>query len=117
MKKLLLVLIVLGLLVALNWSRVESIFKGFSEQSAEQTVLLGFYVQDIPANISPHLGLNFLDETNVEMYADNTKLGETVQYRIQGDSLVITHACGTWYMEIRGDKLYHKEFNCDFIKQ
>ena len=118
MKKLLFVLIVLGILVSLNWSRVESIFKDSSEQSAEQTVLSGFYVQDISVNITPRLGLNFLDETRVEIFADYSKLGDTsAQYRIQGDSLVITHSCGTWHMEIRGDKLYHKEFKFDFVKQ
>ena len=117
MKKWLFLLLVVGLIVAFNWSKFEPVLKSFSGQSSNPTLLYGFYVQDLPGNVSPRLGLNFLDETRVEMFSGNRKLGDTVRYSIQGKSLTITHACGTWYMEIRGDKLYHKGFNCDFIKK
>lgn len=71
----------------------------------------GFYEQEDPphAHITRgRLQLRFLDDTHVDMLADNNKLG-TATYEIQGNELIITHACGVWHMEIQEKRLYRKD--------
>jgi len=60
-------------------------------------------------------GLRFLNDTQVDMLSSNgEKIGDTVNYQIQGNEIVIKHKCGVWYLEIRGEKLFHKEFKSYF---
>lgn len=63
------------------------------------------------------LGLDFLDESSVDMLAKGEKLGDTVNYTMEGNTITIVHACGTWYLKIRGEKLYRKKDNTCFVKK
>lgn len=102
----------------MNWSKMESVKDIVLKQPPVPTSLSGFYEQDRSINPDSPLGLNFLDDNKVEMYSGSEKLGDTVSYTINGKSLEVKHACGVWKMKIRDDnKLYHEEFNCDFIKK
>jgi len=63
---------------------------------------------------SPRFSLKFLDERQVQMYGDGKVWGPMCTYEISGDDLVLTHACGVWHMEIKGDVLYQEEYGWHF---
>lgn len=119
-KYIFILLLIAGAAIAQNWSKLEVIFNSSFNSSKElqnPVSISGFYEQDRKVNPETPLGLKFLSDRLVEMYSGNEKLGNTVSYSVNGKSLDVTHSCGVWHMEIRGDRLYHKDLKCDFIKK
>ncbi len=75
------------------------------------------YVMESPPPGSPRLSYRFLDDHRVQMFGDNLPWGKNdgmCSYEINGDVLVLTHACGVWRIHINGDVLHVDELNADF---
>lgn len=78
--------------------------------------IAGSYYVSKPG-MTPQFGVKFLDDTEVDMYTDGAKNGGTCHYVVNGDQIVITHACGVWHLDKRGDDLFNEELNWSFSKQ
>jgi len=76
-----------------------------------------YVMESAPAPGSPRLSLLFLDENRVQFLGDNEPWGKNngiAKYELRGDVVVVTHACGVWQVQHRGDVLYVAELNANF---
>ena len=76
-----------------------------------------YVMESAPAPGYPRLSLLFLDENRVQFLGDNEAWGKNngiAKYELRGDVVVITHACGVWQVQHRGDVLYVAELNANF---
>ncbi len=90
-----------------------------SDLSGANSSLVGAYYESKPPPAGgTHFGVKFIDGTVVELYADGEKVGTTVcHYQMQGDNILITHACGVWHLDKRGDDYYNEELDEVFSKK
>jgi hypothetical protein len=84
--------------------------------SSNSNGIVGSYYESNPG-MTPRFGVKFLDDTQVELYADGTKIGDTCTYTVEGDNIVITHACGTWHLNKQGDGFFNEELDWAFSKK
>ena len=80
-------------------------------ENPRSSKLSGYYeTGDIP--ISPKFALKFIDDHQVQIYADGKIIGSAetnCTYKIEGNNVAVKHECGTWNMEIQGDVLYKND--------
>lgn len=74
-----------------------------------QNGIRGSYVMEGATWGQPRLSLRFIDKQRVQMLGDGKAWGKNdgiCTYKINGDKLDLTHACGVWHMEIKGEVLH-----------
>lgn len=117
MKKLLFILILVGIGVFAYRVQLESLFCRMTG-SNEGLLLHGTYTEQLPAGMdSQPFALRFVDETTVYMLHDGKVIGNPVTYSVRGSLVTVEHACGVWELKIRKDGLYHLERRHLFVKQ
>jgi len=113
MKKILLVLLVVGGAIYGNRGKLECFYYEWSGKEKPAPELYGTYVQVPPGT----LGVCFYGGGRAEILNHGKRLGDPVSYVVSGRSVKITHACGVWDMQIRDGELYHKEYKSTFVKR
>ncbi len=113
MKKLLLILLVVGGGIYANRGKIVSLYYEAAGRSQPVAALGGLYTQNSPGT----LGIRFLGSGRVSLLNGNENIGDPVPYTVSGKNLKITHACGVWNMQIRDGELYHREYKSTFVKR
>ena len=68
------------------------------------------------AEVSPRLGVRFIDSSYVDVLSDGTKIG-TSKYTIQGNTIIIPTSCSVMRLEMHGDQLIPDDMHYPLIKQ
>jgi len=82
-----------------------------------QNGIRGHYVMEGETGGQPRLSLLFIDKQKVQMLGDGKPWGKNngiCTYQVSGDKFDLTHACGIWHMEIKGEVLHQSNYGWQF---
>lgn len=137
MKKVLFILVLVGLGVFVSRARIESFLekKGVITPATRTKIesfcqrltpklpekkpqLHGTYVEQRPFVCEiPPFGIRFVDGKTAYLLRGGEVIGHAVTYTVRGDRVLIKHACGTWVLQIQPGGLYHQDFKHLFVTQ